>query len=222
MAFPASPSNNQVHKEGNRSFVYDSTLGTWDQVPETDSLYKESGGGVLGNINAGTLGSGVTFPAGHIVQTSAQITANTRTSINVGNNSWVDTVVTGTFKPIFADSDVIVHTWYVIWINNTSGDGGAMSRFKRVTGGVTTYPSSLAVAEATSSNGTRYMHIGGATVAYVENFGTWHSLIDQPATNSDIHYTLQCAEYNAEDMYCGAGNGTGARWHIWFQEVKRN
>jgi hypothetical protein len=37
MAFPASPSNNQVHKEGNRSFVYDSTLGTWDQVKEIDN-----------------------------------------------------------------------------------------------------------------------------------------------------------------------------------------
>ena len=35
MAFPTSPSNNQVHKEGNRAFVYDSTLGTWDQVRET-------------------------------------------------------------------------------------------------------------------------------------------------------------------------------------------
>jgi hypothetical protein len=36
MAFPASPSNNEVHKEGNQSFVYDSTLGTWDQVKEID------------------------------------------------------------------------------------------------------------------------------------------------------------------------------------------
>ena len=36
MAFPTSPSNNQVHKEGNRAFVYDSTLGTWDQVREID------------------------------------------------------------------------------------------------------------------------------------------------------------------------------------------
>jgi hypothetical protein len=35
MAFPASPSNNQVHKEGNRSFVYDSTLGVWDQVKDS-------------------------------------------------------------------------------------------------------------------------------------------------------------------------------------------
>ena len=35
MAFPTSPSNNQVHKEGNRAFVYDSALGVWDQIKET-------------------------------------------------------------------------------------------------------------------------------------------------------------------------------------------
>ena len=37
MAFPTSSlTNNQVHKEGNRAFVYDSALGVWDQVTETD------------------------------------------------------------------------------------------------------------------------------------------------------------------------------------------
>ena len=39
MAFPTSGlSNNQVHKEGNRAFVYDSTLGVWDQVRETNRI----------------------------------------------------------------------------------------------------------------------------------------------------------------------------------------
>ena len=39
MAFPTSPSNNQVHKESgsNRTYVYDSTLGVWDQVKEAQS-----------------------------------------------------------------------------------------------------------------------------------------------------------------------------------------
>ena len=61
MAFPTSPSNNQVHKEGNRAFVYDSTLGVWDQVRETDRTENK--------ILSGDIGSGVTFPTGHIVQT---------------------------------------------------------------------------------------------------------------------------------------------------------
>ena len=53
MAFPTSPSNNQVHKENNRAFVYDSTLGVWDQVKESvgDKLAYES-----------------TKPAGHVIQ----------------------------------------------------------------------------------------------------------------------------------------------------------
>ena len=59
MAFPTSSlTNNQVHKEGNRSFVYDSSLGVWDQVRETDSTENK--------IQTGTIGSGVTFPAGHV------------------------------------------------------------------------------------------------------------------------------------------------------------
>ena len=72
MAFPASPSNNQVHKEGNRAFVYDSALGTWDQVRETDStddkILRGDIGVVTGTIGSTvTLESGVTFPAGMAV-----------------------------------------------------------------------------------------------------------------------------------------------------------
>ena len=60
MAFPTSSlTNNQVHKEGNRAFVYDSALGVWDQVRETDRTENK--------ILSGTIGSGVTFPAGNIM-----------------------------------------------------------------------------------------------------------------------------------------------------------
>ena len=70
MAFPTSPSNNDVHKEGNRAFVWDSTLGTWDQIKETKGTESEVGGGALGNISSGTLSSNVTFPPGHVIQTT--------------------------------------------------------------------------------------------------------------------------------------------------------
>ena len=51
MAFPTSPSNNQVHKETGqqRAFVYDSALGTWDQVRENIS---PDAGSLTGTINA--------------------------------------------------------------------------------------------------------------------------------------------------------------------------
>lgn len=65
MAFPTSSlTNNQVHKEGNRAFVYDSALGVWDQVRETDRSENK--------IVQGEIGSGVTFPAGHVIGTKMQ------------------------------------------------------------------------------------------------------------------------------------------------------
>ena len=69
MAFPASPSNNDVHKEGNRAFVYDSALGVWDQVREIESQNKNKLlSGDIGDAVTGSLGSSITFPAGHVIQ----------------------------------------------------------------------------------------------------------------------------------------------------------
>ena len=185
------------------------------------------GAGLTGSTSLGTVTVGdishadIVYPAGHIVKTSAQTTGTTRTDINVGNGTFTDTVVTAAFTPTFDDSDVIVHVWYVIWVTNSTGDCGSQTRFKRaISGGATTYPASLEMSSS-GGNGTAYMYVGAADVAYVENYGVWHSLIDSPATDEAITYTLQCEEYNSEGMYCGAGNGAGSRWHIWFQEVKR-
>ena len=70
MEFPTSGlTNNQVHKEGNRAFVYDSTLGVWDQVRETDRTENK--------IQSGTIGSGVTFPSGHVLQVQSTHKTNT-------------------------------------------------------------------------------------------------------------------------------------------------
>ena len=60
MAFPTSPSNNDVHKEGNRAFVYDSALGVWDQVRETDRTEHK--------ILQGEIGAGVSLPADVMVK----------------------------------------------------------------------------------------------------------------------------------------------------------
>jgi len=72
MAFPTSPSNNQLYKIGNRAWVYDSTLAVWDQVSDNDTD--------ASNLS-GTLDDqhSLTFPAGHVIQTiktisTAQIT----------------------------------------------------------------------------------------------------------------------------------------------------
>ena len=90
MAFPTSPSNNQVHKEGNRAFVYDSTLDVWDQVRETDRTENNLLSGELSGAVTGTLGSGVTFPAGHTVLIDHATVAASGTSVS-GQTSWTST-----------------------------------------------------------------------------------------------------------------------------------
>ena len=86
MAFPTSPSNNQVHKEGNRAFVYDSTLGVWDQVRETDSTVYPN------QLSTAEIGSGVTFPAGHIVQTiTKDMNISGTNYIATNSQTWVGT-----------------------------------------------------------------------------------------------------------------------------------
>jgi len=82
MAFPTSGLvDNQVHKEGNRSFVYDSTLLVWDQAPEAPETISILGAST--GLDDVTLGSSVVFPAGHVVQvvyyeTSAFATGTSR------------------------------------------------------------------------------------------------------------------------------------------------
>ena len=86
MAFPTSSlTNNQVHKEGNRAFVYDSALGVWDQVRETDRTESK--------IFSGKIASEVTFPAGFPIQVKTYETVrgtlvqnNSGTPTNLKNN----------------------------------------------------------------------------------------------------------------------------------------
>jgi len=55
MAFPTSGLvNNLVHKEGNRSFVFDSATSVWDRVREADSSNSNN------DIQSGNIGSVVT------------------------------------------------------------------------------------------------------------------------------------------------------------------
>ena len=87
MAFPASPSNNDVHKEGNRAWVYDSTLGTWDQLRESDEV--DTIGGGIHKV----LTSEDTFPPGHVLQMQRE-TYHAQTHINGGPFKFLDMAVT--------------------------------------------------------------------------------------------------------------------------------
>ena len=60
MAFPTSPSNNQVHKEGARTWVYDSSLGTWDQIRQQAARQD------IQTTTFGHIGNQVRMPAGTV------------------------------------------------------------------------------------------------------------------------------------------------------------
>ena len=221
MPFPTSGLvNNQVHTESgqNRSWVYDSTLAVWNQLreaPDTISILGADTG--LGNVVLN--GSSTVFPTGHIIQVSADTTGVTSTDINVGNNTFTDTVVTAAFTPTVSGSDVIVSCFWNMYVNNTSGDAGWVVRFKRaIADGATTYPTSLSGigVDATAGYASGYY---GYTGEHREMQSA--VLIDSPSTDQAITYTLQCAEYNAETIRCGSGYVPSARWHIWFMEVSR-
>ena len=122
MAFPASPSNNQIHKESgqNRAWVYDSATGTWDQVRETDSTLSAAAK------------SGVSFPVGHIIQTvnnsysaanstSASTTTFSKVVDSSGNANW-----NATIQGVTAGNDILVHCIFNGYVtNNGTNQGGA-------------------------------------------------------------------------------------------------
>ena len=108
MAFPTSGlSNNQVHKEGNRSFVYDSALGVWDQVRETDRTENKILSGEIGSEVTG--GSGLDdLPNKHnksisrVTGTGFNTSSSTTLSpswviANIGNSDEVMTQSAGIF-----------------------------------------------------------------------------------------------------------------------------
>ena len=88
MAFPTSPSNNDIHKEGNRAWVYDSTLSVWNQVPEFDT-YPFVEPPNLTNTMPGVVSRGIqdrsVFPIGHVLQTVHSRSTQTSISHTNGN-----------------------------------------------------------------------------------------------------------------------------------------
>ena len=101
MAFPASPSNNDVHKEGNRAFVYDSALGVWDQVRESDSLVVDF---LPMRADTTVLTSSDTFPAGHVLQV-----VNGKNNTQIGKNDTAEFVITtATITPTNSSSKFLV------------------------------------------------------------------------------------------------------------------
>ena len=232
MAFPTSSlTNNQVHKEGNRAFVYDSALGVWDQVRETDRTENEILSGTIhpstlgsGTIGTGvTLGTGVTFPAGHVVQVTTPVKNNTESSLSTSNNTWADSVITASVTPLYNNSDIMIFCQAGLNLGNSSSDAGFATRFKVVINSVTTYP--LEASDWDQQGGTNYhslFYTGSVmSAAHIQmcNKTYLHSNPLAGGTIYPITYTMQGAAYNHN--FFQIGGAYAAQWIIYFAEIKR-
>jgi len=133
MAFPTSPSNNQVHKEGNRTFVYDSALGTWDQVRETDRTENKVLSGELSGAVIKTLTEKDTFPPGHIIQTKTGVYSTSK-EMNFDTNTWNSVGLSVTITPKYANSKILVSWCCNVFAHHNDGNFGMGFRIGRHNG----------------------------------------------------------------------------------------
>ena len=98
MAFPTSPSNNQVHKEGNRAFVYDSALGVWDQVAQQENQFHSRKND---QINLQSFREPPRMPEGSVIQVQS---FNGLSNYKIGSTSSLHTIASGTGSTYFLSS----------------------------------------------------------------------------------------------------------------------
>ena len=177
MAFPTSPSNNDVHKEGNRAFVYDSTLGVWDQVKETDRFFGETGGGVLGTVTAGNIDA-------------------VSDIVKLYSNELSSAIVSVEINGYFDDTKYAYYKLLALGIRGTDSGAGQL-KFRVMTGGSVDSTSTL----YWSAGGGWYNHQGTMGVQErADNDGnnfanmdcTWS--IPYPNSNSTENYEITFSE----------------------------
>ena len=189
MAFPTSGlTNNLVHKEGNRAFVYDSTLGVWDQVRETDSSEREPANL---SLSTGTLGSGVTFPAGHITQIGT--VCHTYTQLNCTTTTLEDWPgMSCTITPRSASNKIIL-MGSLITLGSASSDSGNIVVFRDDGGG---FDAILALGD--------YQYQGNSWSL------CW---IDSPGVTVQVTYKLQVRQDTGGTFHLNGNDGSNSSTH---------
>lgn len=126
-----------------------------------------------GTITAGTLGSSVVFPAGHILQT---VRSEYRTYVTTTSTSFVASGVTGTITPKYNNSKILI----TLLINGLFNTGSA----KFI---------SLSLYKASSSIAVLDTSVGYNTASDEINYGIHSNCYqheDSPSTTSATTYTL--------------------------------
>ena len=199
MAFPTSPSNNQVHKEGNRSFVFDSATSVWDRIRETDNSKVD--------FTAGTIGSDVVFPEGHVVQVAYK--RNTSGDSGV-ETTWINTGINMTITPKLAASKIHLCGELICVMTNQAGNGGFSLRWNRAQSGQTTvFPEGLDNPQINRITDTPYAtHWNQASWTAAE-FNWRHPISGMDETphtaGAVITYTLHRKCYSLNGLTLGLG-----------------
>ncbi len=215
---PASGSTNKL--------VFQNQAGNVDAITVEDSGNTTLAGASnnLGTVTAGSIAGGsitsaTTFPAGHVIQTTAVAHGVTYGSVGRNNGTFVDSVITNSITPLYSDSSILLFANFIFYVHDTSGDCGTAYRAKKVHSGGTSYPDSMNTYSGTGNmHGTVYHNWGNGD-------GTWHhcpTLLDPTVgvAGSSVTYTLQGDSYNTSNT-CTMGGHLSNRWHIFLQEIKR-
>ena len=207
-----------VGNTGTTTFAENATLSGTLGVTGNTTLSGSANN--LGTVTAGSIAGGsitnaTTFPAGHVIQTTALVEGGTHTQLSTTDNNWQDTVVTASITPRYNNSKVVIFSDFSGFSYNSSGDGGWSCRYKRaISGGATTYPTAISIHDNVA-NAHSAFYWSSLTNEHMHPIST--AFLDSPATTSTITYTLQGAPYHMESCYLGGYMGT--QWHIWFQEI---
>jgi len=211
MAFPTSPSDNQVYKIGNRVWVYDSTLGVWDKVAGNDTNISDQ---------TGTLGSGVTFPSGHVLQVKSthDKTLFSFSLSNIGNSysshgyGQAGTDYTGidvTITPSSPISKLLI--WGKISIGMGTANKYGSLRMKRSIGGVFPTFNEANSPWHTETTGTP----GAASIVGISGMGQLEStsaqhIVETPFGYYDSPNTTSAVVYRMNILVESDGGGTTA------------
>lgn len=145
-----------------------------------------------------SLDSGLTFPAGHIVQ----VQTNTDDTYLNGftNSTWVDTPLSVSITPKFENSKIYLHHVVATLVNNTSSFG---LRFRRVT------------PNATSFKANYTYHNQGYWIPAQSSLMTF----DTPNTTSQCTYTVQVYKIQTDAYWNYNGPGSNYEAQVIAMEI---
>ena len=164
-----------------------------------------------------------TFPAGHVVQTTARAgnVNNQTVTSSPTSGTWYATVVTGSITPIYSNSSIIVNAKWVTRITESTGDCGYGFRFYKSATGITDgYRDGVANYDGAGSVHSSFYRDPLQQTSYVNAYNI--SWIDDTSEVADtaVTYTLYHSTYNVDTAIASGATYEG-RWDMFFQEIKR-